>query len=121
MRLNRAIEICRRVGRQVFGGCCWVFAPVATSVKGALDRTDWRPIVARVVVIGGAAGAGIREAIKDPEVMGALVVVAIAVLSGFLEALSRANQGPQRSSPEPSLFAEPQAPAARSDNAQHDS
>ncbi len=74
-------------------GLCWLFAPVATSVKGALDRNDFRPVLAKVITMTMVAGLGVEAALKDPDVAGAAAVLAIAVLSGLLEAISRLNQG----------------------------
>jgi hypothetical protein len=91
--VNAAFSKFRRLSRRAAAGFLWLFAPVATSVKGALDRTDWRPIAAKLVVLASAAGVGIKAALKDPEVMGALAVVGIAVISGALEAVSRASLG----------------------------
>jgi hypothetical protein len=93
MTVREFWAIAKRVARRFCGVCLWMFAPMATSVKGALDRNDFRPVIAKMIVLAGVAGAGIETAFHDPEVMGAAAVLAIAVLSGLLEAVSRMNQG----------------------------
>lgn len=93
MTIREFSHVARRWARRFWAGCLWTFAPMATSVKGALDRNDFRPVIAKMIVLTGAAGAGVRVAFRDPEVMGAAALLAIAVLSGLLEAISRINQG----------------------------
>lgn len=109
MTIRNFIMSLARVRRRIHTGCCWLLAPVATSVKGTLDRNDFRPVIAKMLVLAGAAGAGIKAALHDPEVMGAAAILAIAVISGILEAISRANLG-ATSGTDPSTFAH-QVPA----------
>lgn len=93
MTVRKFVSILACFGRRFCAGCCWLFAPVATSVKGALDRNDFRPVIAKGILLAGAAGAGIKAAFRDPDVAGAAVVLGIAVLSGVLEAISRLSLG----------------------------
>ncbi len=90
---REAFRFFRRCLHRACAGVCWFFAPVATSVKGALDRNDFRPVIAKAITLAAVAGAGVKAALHDPEVMGALAIVVIAVVSGVLEAISRHQQG----------------------------
>lgn len=99
--------------KKAHNGAVYLFAPVATSVKGALDKTDMRPIITKIVVIASAAGASFSkvssEALKDPELAGAAVVLSVAVITGFLEALTR-HQAERATTPVPPAT-QPPAPS----------
>ncbi len=114
----------RLFAKKVHNGAVWLFAPVATSVRGTLNSTDFRPIITKIVVISSAAGVSLtkvaHEALKDPELAGAAVVLSVAVITGFLEALTRHQAGkpqveillPSDAKNQPPAPSQPPAPTA---------
>jgi hypothetical protein len=112
--------------KKVHDAAVWLFAPVATSVKGALDKTDWRPVASKVIALSASAGLGTwaaaKEAMKDPESASLVVMLVVAVISGFLEALTRKQAGEPKveillpvdakNQPQPPAPGTPPAPSA---------
>jgi hypothetical protein len=122
MSLSKLLENVREAGRRARRWALWLLAAEVTSLKGVLDRSDVRPALAKAIVLAMTAAAGIQAALKDPEVMGAAAILLIAVLSGLLEAISRANQGgaPAPGSNAGSLPAEPPMTGETPHDAKHD-
>ncbi len=118
------IDRLKRFARTAWAWLCWaaqvthrwavaIFVPVATSVKGKLDLVDCRSIGAKIVTISLAAGGAVkvagREALKDPEIVGTLVMLAVGIAVGLLEALTRHQTGAE---PTPTAPLSPSPPTA---------
>lgn len=99
-----------RQARRGWAALVWLFAPMATSVKGALDRNDFRPIIAKILTMVFVAEAGFRATIHEPEVLGAIAILLVAAVSGALEAIGRLEHEPLTPRPDAGAAASPADP-----------
>lgn len=68
--------------------------PVAGAIQGELSKQETARALAKAMVVGLATRASLAATIREPEVMGDVIVpLAAAAFTGILDALSRLQQG----------------------------